>query len=497
MQLPSETRHRPQRRLTWKFILVVAFAFSLVPLAVAGWLQLYGKHLELSAPRIQFKETVRGAGVAPVNFQFSVTDTGAGLAQIIVTLRQGAKTKELFAQNCQGEKTVEIPPLLLSGGTGDLENGIAYLDIYVRDQSFWKNVAEESISFPVDQRKPLIQLLNNNLEIPAGGTQFLTFKITEDNRALFGVKIGAQTFPGFPLRALDKDIEDPSYVGVFFTVPPQMDGAPSVKIFADDQVGNSSSEPVQLRITPRSSRETTRAFSSEMIREHISPLLKENYQRVVQAATSQGEAKKLTEISKSGFDPAVTDAILTYAFLRPLNESELTSLLMRMPNVDSRRQGYDLGIRGEILSGFAENVIYKADDHILGNLVSNGEDWLIESRKETIYATNSGRVIFSEPLGVFGKTIAIDHGLGLVSVYAHLSVATAQLQDDVEKGQDIGTVGSSGFANRTLLHYEMRLNGFPVDPREWASKPWFDSVITAKLNTLKRELGIPVYRELQ
>jgi murein DD-endopeptidase MepM/ murein hydrolase activator NlpD len=83
-----------------------------------------------------------------------------------------------------------------------------------------------------------------------------------------------------------------------------------------------------------------------------------------------------------------------------------------------------------------------------------------------IVASGDGTVIKAEYYGGYGYTVMVDHGDGLVSLYAHqrsggIRVSTGQF---VVKGQRIGTVGSTGLSTGPHLHYEVRVNGSPVDP---------------------------------
>lgn len=75
---------------------------------------------------------------------------------------------------------------------------------------------------------------------------------------------------------------------------------------------------------------------------------------------------------------------------------------------------------------------------------------------EVIYAGNTG--------GSLGKTVVLQHGQGLRTVYAHLSIVIARERDTVRQGQAIGGVGDTGRATGPHLHFEVRKNGVPVNP---------------------------------
>ncbi len=90
-------------------------------------------------------------------------------------------------------------------------------------------------------------------------------------------------------------------------------------------------------------------------------------------------------------------------------------------------------------------------------------------------------MIWSEYLGIYGQCIVIDHGLGLQSLYAHMSQLSVQQGDIVTKGQVIGRSGATGMAGGDHLHLGMFVSGVPVQPIEWWDKSWLYNNIDSKL----------------
>lgn len=84
-----------------------------------------------------------------------------------------------------------------------------------------------------------------------------------------------------------------------------------------------------------------------------------------------------------------------------------------------------------------------------------------------VYAANAGRVVLADRLNIRGVSVIIDHGWGVYTNYSHLSERYVQFGDTVAAGQIIGTVGSSGRATGAHLHWELWVNGIPVDPMQW------------------------------
>jgi murein DD-endopeptidase MepM/ murein hydrolase activator NlpD len=84
-----------------------------------------------------------------------------------------------------------------------------------------------------------------------------------------------------------------------------------------------------------------------------------------------------------------------------------------------------------------------------------------------IYAAARGIVSFAEQTPDYGKIVKIDHGSGIETRYAHTSLLVVKAGDRVEKGQKIAEVGSTGRSTGPHLHYEIRFNGNPLDPRKY------------------------------
>jgi len=82
-----------------------------------------------------------------------------------------------------------------------------------------------------------------------------------------------------------------------------------------------------------------------------------------------------------------------------------------------------------------------------------------------ILAVRSGKVVFyAEDFGNFGKTIIIDHGDGLRSVYTRASDIFVRPGDNVQRGSVVGRVGSSGRDKNSYLHFEIRKGALPENP---------------------------------
>jgi murein DD-endopeptidase MepM/ murein hydrolase activator NlpD len=81
-----------------------------------------------------------------------------------------------------------------------------------------------------------------------------------------------------------------------------------------------------------------------------------------------------------------------------------------------------------------------------------------------IAAAGSGTVIYAGWLGGYGNLTVIDHGGGLATAYGHQSQIAVSVGQQVARGETIGYVGSTGHSTGPHLHFEVRVNGEPVDP---------------------------------
>jgi murein DD-endopeptidase MepM/ murein hydrolase activator NlpD len=84
-----------------------------------------------------------------------------------------------------------------------------------------------------------------------------------------------------------------------------------------------------------------------------------------------------------------------------------------------------------------------------------------------IVAAASGTVIYAGDRGGYGNCTMIDHGDGVVTVYAHQSDISVSEGEHVKRGQRIGAVGSTGMSTGAHLHFEVRVNGDPRDPTDY------------------------------
>jgi murein DD-endopeptidase MepM/ murein hydrolase activator NlpD len=109
---------------------------------------------------------------------------------------------------------------------------------------------------------------------------------------------------------------------------------------------------------------------------------------------------------------------------------------------------------------------YRADP-FLGRLMLHPGVDLAEPYGTEIHAAAAGRVAHAGPAGGYGIMVEIDHGNGLSTLYGHMSEALVEEGEEVGKGAVIGRLGSTGRSTGPHLHYEVRIDGEPVDPERF------------------------------
>jgi len=136
---------------------------------------------------------------------------------------------------------------------------------------------------------------------------------------------------------------------------------------------------------------------------------------------------------------------------------------LKQQNVPVRLGGDDFiwPLRGRVIAGFGSS--YR-------NIMNKGLN-IQGSPGADILAARSGKVVFyAVDFGNFGKTIIIDHGDGLRSVYARASDVFVRPGDNVQRGCLIGRVGSSGRDKNSYLHFEIRKGSLPENPLFYLSR---------------------------
>ncbi|MXX66713.1 MAG: M23 family metallopeptidase [Chloroflexi bacterium] len=120
-------------------------------------------------------------------------------------------------------------------------------------------------------------------------------------------------------------------------------------------------------------------------------------------------------------------------------------------------------VPGRVTAGFGDRRTVALREEMLLHL---GIDYAGDL-DDPILAPAPGTVAGTLDLVIYGRTVVIDHGLGVFSVLAHLEDFSVEPGDRVAAGDEIGTVGSTGRSTGPHLHWEVHVFGIPVDPNSF------------------------------
>ncbi|MDQ7026074.1 MAG: LysM peptidoglycan-binding domain-containing protein [Anaerolineae bacterium] len=103
------------------------------------------------------------------------------------------------------------------------------------------------------------------------------------------------------------------------------------------------------------------------------------------------------------------------------------------------------------------------------NGVHSGADFAA-APNAPIFAAASGQVVLADTLNIRGNTVVINHGWGIFTLYAHQNALNVSVGDIVTTGQIVGFAGSTGRITGPHLHWEVWVNGVPVNPLQWTQQ---------------------------
>ena len=352
-------------------------------------------------------------------------------------------------------------PLVIESAAHGLREGGATLEIWARDD-FWRPLRREPraiASYPVtiDLTPPKIELLAATQYMSPGGSGLVAFRVT--GAAKTDVSAGALAFPSFAYGPEDRGARV-----ALIALPWDFDPATALAIRASDEAGNAAARGIPAEIKPRKFPRDTIEIKDAFLQAKVPELLP---QRAGSESLTEGfliinrDLRRQAEETKRRVGATTVDKPLWQgAFVQPRNT--------------------------KVFANFAELRTYVHGGREIDRQVHFGYD-LAATRQSPVPAANKGVVVFAEPLTIYGNTIVVDHGLGLQTLYAHLSSTAVKVGDAVEKGQEMARTGSTGLAIGDHLHYEVLVNGVSVTPLEWWDGKWIRDHVGKPL----KEAGLP------
>ncbi len=145
-------------------------------------------------------------------------------------------------------------------------------------------------------------------------------------------------------------------------------------------------------------------------------------------------------------------------------ESQRIHTILKNVNADQYWEGvFNLPVNGKRVGEFGVRRV--ANGH-LDRGFHKGYD--LETAAGTpIQAANSGVVLLAYPFKMHGRTVILDHGQGVMTIYLHMKSYAVAPGQKVTRGQIIGAVGSTGLSTAPHVHWGVYVHSVPVDPKPW------------------------------
>jgi len=393
------------------------------------------------------------------------SDQKSGLRRVWITIFQQGKEQTLLDQKFPSKGFLRgggvLQPISLNIRTDrlDLEDGQALLRIAVWDYSYrgwWtgnQTYAEHKIL--IDTKPPAIDVLSRTHNLNQGGTGLAIYKISETD-TINGVQVADRLFPGHTGFS-----GDPHLYIAFFAVPYDKGTETELHVIATDHAGNTGKASVPYNIHPRSFSKDTISLADTFLR------------------------RKIPEFESGSYisDPSASPIEKFIVINRELRQANHKSLQAVSKQTDTKLywEGPFLRLpRSECMAGFGDHRKYLYEGRAVDEQVHLGMD-LASTRHAPVPAANNGRVALAKYIGIYGKTILLDHGFGLFSIYGHLSRIEVTKDQVVSKGEVIGHTGMTGLAGGDHLHYAMMVGHTLVNPLEWWDPNWIKHNVSNKL----------------
>jgi murein DD-endopeptidase MepM/ murein hydrolase activator NlpD len=387
---------------------------------------------------------------------------------------QNNQPKELirksFGSATVNDETIEVS---VSPKELGLREGNAEFQVLAFDKALWNNSSQVSRIVEINFLKPQISALTPQQNGVLGGAELVFYKVTGKTPTTQGVVSQGSMFDGFLASGWDEKFKSkPNLYLAFFPIPQSFDESrDTMELVARDNLGNSAKAKFNYRVKQRRWSSFRVALTEEQGKQLRDRLMTYAQKEKIPVKTSADIAADLhglfksLAVSDSGFiDTALSEPesrrLWREAFLPPVGSSPNNSM--------GDQRAVFVGDR-EILRGPASGARFPV------------------SRRSSVVASNTGKVVFVGELGLLGNTVVIDHGFGLSSTYGHLSEIRVPRGASVQRGQEIGLTGNSGFAQSEEVYFEIRLHGVPVSPNEWWDQSWVTDHVENKVAFVLRD----------
>ena len=431
---------RPRSKLPLVVILLVIVIGGLIAAGIK-----YRARFESEPPRVELTPDSDALGTAPL--QIRVTDAGTGLKSLTVVLGDTTLASEQFAPPVAEKKLSVVLPK-------GVKEGPATLRIVARDASLFRgNEAVVQKNITIDLTPPTLELIADDRYINFGGVGAIVYQASADT-AKSGVRIGQHFFPGF--KGTVKDHPDRFFA--LFAHPYDTPAEARAVLVATDKAGNSKEMALAYELKNVKYKKSTIALSEGFLQNKVVPL--------ADAGARQGSPKDVFV--------AVNKA------LRKQNDDKIAAVTTKGSPSILWSGAFSQLSNSKVEANFADLRTYTYHGEQVDTAYHLGYD-LSVTKRYPVEAANIGTVAFAGDLGIYGNAVILDHGLGLFTLYGHLSSIDVKVGDAIKSRQVLGRSGETGLAAGDHLHFGVYLNGVAVLPVEWWDAKWINDNITPKL----------------
>jgi murein DD-endopeptidase MepM/ murein hydrolase activator NlpD len=345
----------------------------------------------------------------------------------------------------------------LSSKLTGVKEGPAVLRVSARDGSLWNffhgnEVAVEK-ALTIDITPPTVQLIADDRYVNFGGVGMIVYASSADTAAS-GVRIGEYFFPGFQGQVK----QHPDHFVVLFAHPYNVPADAKAVLVATDKAGNTREMPLVYELKNVRYKKSTIPISDNFLQK-ITPLLSD-------VGARQGAPKDIFIRINKG--------------LRKENEDKIVAITKKSAPSILWKGAFSQLSNSKVEANFADERTYIYNNEPIDTAFHLGYD-LSVTKQYPVEAANSGTVSFAGDLGIYGNAVILDHGLGLFTLYGHLSSIDVKVGDSITQRQAMGKTGETGLAAGDHLHYGVYLNGVAVLPVEWWDQKWITDNIEPKL----------------
>ena len=328
--------------------------------------------------------------------------------------------------------------------------------------------AEVTKGVTIRLEKPRVSVVSTKHYINLGGSEMILYRATPAD-AVSGVRVGDIEYPGFPLtgvkvEGLVADGDASTLRVAFFALRYDQPVSVPMKLFARDVTGEEVTSDFDRLTFPKPFKKSTIPVEDKFI------------DRVVPAVLA-GEGAR--DFKPTG--ATIDQYVAINRDLRVKNNAAIKALAGKTsPEMLWNGIVFHPFTNTKAEAAFADFRTYVYQGREVDKQVHLGFD-LASFANTSIVAANRGTVVFAGDLGIYGNCVVIDHGLGVQSLYGHLSSIAVKVGDTVAKEQELGKSGMTGLAGGDHLHFTMLVNGQMVNPIEWWDEHWIQDRVLRKL----------------